>query len=90
MNGSSLPYISRAVTVSSYGNFVAVGSINGGGGSIYAISSNGSTWTTPAIMGGVSGSFAYAVTVNSSGLFVATGNFLAPSNEPMYAYAVFP
>ena len=42
---------------------------------LYATSTNGSTWTTPAAMNGsTSRGVMRAVTVNSSGLFVSVGS----------------
>jgi hypothetical protein len=59
------------IAVSGAGQFVAVGF---GGGPRFATSSDGSTWTTPALMNGSSASANQrAVAVNSSGLFVSVG-----------------
>jgi photosystem II stability/assembly factor-like uncharacterized protein len=70
-----------SVTVNSSGLFVAVGY---NGYPVYATSTNGSTWTTPALMNGSSvAATMYSVTVNSSGLFVAVG--YNDSNYPVYA-----
>ena len=50
-----------------------------------ATSSNGSTWTTPALMNGSSTSaYMQSVTVNSAGLFVAVG--YNSSHYPLYAH----
>jgi len=69
--------VSSIVAVAQYqGKFVAVGNAipisNTTYGPIYMTSSDGSTWTAPALMGG-SNAIAdmIAITVNSSGLFVA-------------------
>jgi hypothetical protein len=51
MNGSATVARMLSVTVSSSGLFVAVG-WNSSGYPVYATSSNGSTWTTPAAMNG--------------------------------------
>ena len=73
----------QSVTVNSSGLFVAVG-YGTNGYPLYATSSNGSTWTTPALM---NGSSVYArmqsVTVNSSGVFVAVG--YDTNGYPLYA-----
>jgi photosystem II stability/assembly factor-like uncharacterized protein len=83
MNGSSVAATMRSVTVNSSGLFVAVG-YDGGYSPVYATSTNGSTWTTPALMNS-SSAFAImlSVTVNSSGLFVAVG--YNSSTYPLYA-----
>ena len=67
------------------GLFVAVGYGSYPNPGYYATSSNGSTWTTPALMNG-SGSAALmnAVTTISTGLFVAVGTGGAAS-APYYA-----
>ena len=91
MNGSTSSAEMRAVTVNSAGLFVAVG-YDVSEAPLYATSSNGSTWTTPALMNG-STSYAEmrAVTVNSAGLFVAVGPGDGISTlTPVYAWAAFP
>jgi hypothetical protein len=51
---------------------------------VYATSTNGSTWTTPAAMNGsTTAAYMNSVTVNSSGLFVAVG--YNSSVYPVYA-----
>jgi alpha-tubulin suppressor-like RCC1 family protein len=84
MNGSSTVAFIQSITVNSSGLFVAVGYDNNGY-PLYATSSNGSTWTTPALMNGSSvGARMQSVTVNSSGLFVAVG-YNGSSGYPVYA-----
>jgi photosystem II stability/assembly factor-like uncharacterized protein len=69
----------KAITVNSSGLFVAVGDITSTGYPAYATSSNGSTWTIPAVMGGATSTASMlAITVNSSGLFVAVSGGSAP------------
>ena len=86
MKGStSVAYI-KAVTVNSSGLFVAVGydsSIK----PVYAKSSNGSTWTTPAnmIIGGSDTMFTQSIAVNNSGVFSAVGYDNSASNFPVCA-----
>jgi hypothetical protein len=71
------------VTVNSSGQFVAVG-YNNLNYPVYATSSDGSTWTTPAQMNGSTvAAQMLGVTVNSSGLFVAVGN--DSSVAPLFA-----
>jgi hypothetical protein len=69
----------NAVAVNSAGLFVAVGYDNALNRAAYATSSNGSTWTTPALMGGGVAGYMFGVAVNSSGKFVAVG-YNATSN----------
>jgi hypothetical protein len=80
----------RSVTVSSSGLFLAVGIASivvSSDVPLYAFSSNGSTWTTPAAMNGSTTSVSInSVTVNSAGLFVAVGRDSAI--EPLFAYAL--
>jgi hypothetical protein len=72
----------NAITVNSSGLFVAVGYISTS--AVYATSSDGSTWTTPAYMGGSAATgLMISVTVNSSGKFVAVG--YGVSTRPVYA-----
>ena len=72
------------VTVNSAGLFVAVG-IGSGAAPLYATSTNGSTWTTPArINGSTTPAYFYSVAVNSAGLFVAVGS-LSTGGGPLYA-----
>jgi hypothetical protein len=60
------------VTVNSSGLFVAVGFRPTSTYPVYATSTDGSTWTTPANMNNSSvAAPIYSITVNSSGLFVA-------------------
>jgi hypothetical protein len=77
MNGSSAAAYMRAIEVNSSGQFVAIGSddnISSFAHGIYATSSNGSTWTTPARFNGSATIAAFfTLSVNSSGLFVAGG-----------------
>jgi photosystem II stability/assembly factor-like uncharacterized protein len=73
-----------SVAVNNAGLFVAVG-YNGSNLPMYATSSDGSTWTTPAIMNAsVTVIQMYTVTVNNAGLFVAVGQG-SPSVYPYYA-----
>ena len=73
MNGSSVWARMSSVTVSKAGLFVAVGR-SFTGQIVYATSTDGSTWTTPAIMNGYPNDYGIlSLTVNSSGLFVAVG-----------------
>lgn len=82
MNGSTSAAYPYAVAVNSSGLFVAV--LQAGGVWGYATSTNGITWTTPALMPGSVVGAPNAITVNSSGLFVAVGNRSADS-APLYA-----
>ena len=71
------------VTVNSSGKFVAVG-YDGSNYPVYATSTDGSTWTTPATMNGsTTVANMYGVTASSSGKFVAVG--FNGSNYPVYA-----
>jgi hypothetical protein len=83
MNGSTTLATMLSVAVNSAGLFIAVGA-DSGLSPLYATSSNGSTWTTPALMNG-STVYAYmnSVTVNRTGLFVAVGS--NSNNYPVYA-----
>jgi hypothetical protein len=73
MNGSTTVAQMTAVTVNSSGLFVAVG-YDANTYPVYATSTNGSTWTTPATMNGSTNTHIMtSITVNSSGLFVAVG-----------------
>ena len=79
------PYaIMTSITVNSSGLFVAVGYDNNTYYPLYATSTDGITWTNPALM---NGSTSYAlltsVTVNSAGLFVAIG--YDNNTYPLYA-----
>ena len=77
----------NALTVNSSGLFVAVGYLNNGFGNDYAAfatSTDGSTWTTPALMNGSTATAQmYSVAVNTAGLFVAVG--YNDNNYPVYA-----
>jgi len=83
MNGSTAFAHMTSVTVDSAGVFVAVG-INNSNRPLYAYSTDGSTWTTPALMNG-STDYAQmsAVTVDTANLFVAVG--AGPNGYPVYA-----
>jgi hypothetical protein len=74
-NGSTSVFQVRGIAVNSSGRFVAVG--NGVGPNnlgLFTTSTNGTTWTTPAVMNNSGATFvAQSVTVNSSGLFIAVG-----------------
>ena len=86
MNGSTGEARMYSVAVNSAGLFVAVGSKLSAPlyTPVYATSTNGSTWTTPALMNGsTAGASMYSVTVNSAGLFVAVG--ANSTNWPVYA-----
>jgi hypothetical protein len=92
MNGSTAYAPMVAITVSSAGLFVAVGYfglfVNE---PVYATSTNGSNWTTPALMNGSTANLAMeGVAVNSAGLFVAVGLQVSPGFYPAYAWAAFP
>jgi hypothetical protein len=71
---------------STSGLLVAVGDDNSGttANAVYATSSNGTTWTTPAIMGSPTPASAKQVAINTAGTFVAVG-VTADNNYPMYA-----
>ena len=87
MNGSTAGANMDSVAVNSSGLFVAVGNIAYPyyPYPVYATSSDGSTWTTPATMNGsTTTAYMTGVTVNSSGLFVAVG-YDNNSNYPLYA-----
>ena len=88
MGSSSANQIMIATAVSSSGTYVAVG-YSLASGSLYApifsYSTNGTTWSTPAFMNGSTvGARMLAVTVNSSGLFVAVG-YNQSNNAAVYA-----
>ena len=73
----------QSVTVNSAGLFVLVG-FTSNSYPLYATSTDGNTWSTPAKMNGSTApAIMYAVTVNSSGLFVATGS--TDVGPPLYA-----
>jgi hypothetical protein len=77
MNNSVTAARMYCVTVNSSGLFVATGA-DGSNNGIYAVSTNGTNWTTPTLMGtGFSlsnnGNASNLVAVNNSGLFVAIG-----------------
>jgi hypothetical protein len=75
-------YSSLAVNAS--GTFVFVGSDQSANAPLYAVSTNGTTWTAPARMNGSSTiANMKSVAVNSSGLFVALGQ--NTNNYPVYA-----
>jgi hypothetical protein len=86
MNNSSYGAAMVSVTVNSSGLFVAVGNAAQGADAtpLYATSTDGSTWTTPAKMN-ISNvnAIMLSVTVNSSGLFVAIGRY--SNGYPLYA-----
>jgi hypothetical protein len=83
MNGSATYTNMTSVAVNSSGLFVAVGTTQTSN-AVYATSSNGSTWTTPALMNGIATTATMkSLTVNSSGLFVAVG--YDASAYPAYA-----
>jgi hypothetical protein len=73
----------QSVAINSADLFVAVGYTTGGG-PMYARSTDGTTWTTPAQMNGSSQvSYITEVAVNNTGLFVAVG--YNASNYSVYA-----
>ncbi len=81
MPGQTIQFNPSSICVSSTGRFVAVGFETGyapyiaSGGPMYATSTNGSTWTTPARMAGVTTDFMVrGVAVNTAGTFVAVGS----------------
>ena len=86
MNGSTVVANINSIAVNNSGLFVAVGIDNyaAGENALYATSTNGSTWTTPATMNS-STAVAYmtSVAVNSAGQFVGVG--YNSSNYPLYA-----
>lgn len=87
VNGSTTPATLLAVAVSNTGRYAAVGSrqFDGSQLPVAATSTNGTTWTTPAVMGGTSsGALMYGVAVNSSGLFVAVG-YNSSGFRPVYS-----
>lgn len=76
MNGSSTGAYMFGVIASPSGGFVAVGYTPPGSGAypLYATSSDGLTWTTPALMNGSTvGAAMLELAVNSAGKFVAVG-----------------
>ena len=82
MNGTTTTAQMNGVTVNSSGLFVAVGQDLTTSVALYATSTDGSTWTTPAAMNGTTLSGVInAVTVNSSNKFVAVGG----SGTALYA-----
>lgn len=88
MNGSTTIAIMTGVAVNSSGLYVAVGynyaNGTGSGYPVYSTSTNGTTWTTPAVINGTT-TFAYmmGIAVNSSGLFVAVG-YNVSGGYPVY------
>jgi BNR repeat-like domain len=90
MDGYSSYAIMTGIAVNSSGLFVAVGEIYDGSKfiPIYATSTNGSNWTTPAAAfsgtGAHQGTVPRSVAVNSSGLFVA----VAQGGNDGYAYTL--
>jgi hypothetical protein len=89
MNGytSAVIRMTQVTWSSALNLFVAIGyKLNGSYYQPYsAYSSDGSTWTTPAVMGGVSGTTGYysGLTVNNAGKFVAVG--VDPSARGIYS-----
>ena len=83
MNGSTTAAYMASVTVNTTGLFVAVGN-NGSQYPVYATSTNGSTWTTPATYG-VSYQTVTSIAVNTTGLFVSMS--YNSSSQPAYAYS---
>ena len=84
MNGSTTVAYIKAVTVDYSGLFVAVG-YNSSIYAVYATSSNGSTWTTPALMNNISSDGVMtAAVMNSNRLCVAVG-YTNTNNYPLYA-----
>ena len=80
----------KSVAVNSSGLFVAVGYNIGYNAlcyyPLYATSTNGSTWSTPAYMNGSTNAVVMnSVAVNSSGLFVAVGYDAKCNTGPRYA-----
>jgi len=79
ITGSAVNTNMNSVTVSSSGQFVAVGSVGTNFPSytykgVYALSTDGSTWTTPALMNGSSTLLQmFAVAVSPSRKFVSIG-----------------
>jgi len=88
MNGSSAVALMQSITVDSTGLFMAVGydSTSSSVYPVYATSSNGSTWTTPARIGTAIISVGMGVAVNSSGRFVMVG-YQFNSGAATYAYS---
>jgi hypothetical protein len=86
MNGSTAVAILGNITCDSTGRFVAVGRDYTTNAPMYATSTNGSTWTTPALMNGSTTYAAMrAVAVNSSNQFVAVG--INSSTQAVYSVA---
>jgi hypothetical protein len=88
MNGSTARGAMQAVTVNSSGLFVAVGRkvVSTVSQPVFATSTNGTTWTTPAnINGNTTYKNMVSVAVDSSGKFVAVGRHA--TNFPNFAYA---
>ena len=74
--GASTGYIMTSIAVNSSGKFVAVGNTPSFGNGVYATSTNGTTWSSTPTALPSNASYAITVpyiTVNSSNLFVATG-----------------
>ena len=90
INGVTDPVQITSVAVNSAGLFVAVGSKSTNtfsSSAVYAYSTDGSTWTTPAFMNNTTATTAqiYGVAVNSAGVFVAVG--YNNNGWPVYAYS---
>jgi hypothetical protein len=84
MNGSTVVAYMNFITVDISNQFVAVG-YNSAYYAIYATSSNGSTWTTPTYMNGVSvDGVMLSATISSAKKCVAVG-FSVSGNYPVYA-----
>ena len=74
------------IACNSSGTMIAVGADNSNNG-YYSISTNGTTWTTPALFNGVSGANMYnpGIAVSpTTGLWVAVGQ---NGNTPTYSYS---
>jgi hypothetical protein len=83
MNSSNVAARIVSVAVNTTGLYVAVG-YTLSNAPLYATSTDGSTWTTPALMNGSTSSARMnSVTVNNSGPFVAVGQ--TNSVAPVYA-----
>ena len=84
MNNSSANSAIQGVAVNSSGLFSAVG-FNSSNYAVYATSTNGKTWTTPAVMNGINtaANISSVTCRQSDGLFVAVGS--NSSNYAVYA-----
>ena len=91
--GNLNPALLSAITVNSSDLFVAVGGTLStpdkpvrSTGALYATSTDGSTWSTPAQMPGSEITYVMdAITLSPSGTFVAVGTDLAGTREPIYS-----